>query len=135
MNLNLMRPFGDKERTFDPYHTLRHRDDIEWSPPSDIEETKTSYLVTTELPGVAKDDVSISICDDVLTICGDKKSDTSDNKRHTYERTFGSFTRSFHLPKSVDIDKIDASFKNGLLKLNIPKIDEPKAKEIEISID
>jgi HSP20 family protein len=130
-----MKPFGDMERVFDQYQALNPFDNSDWTPASDIEETDSEYLVITELPGVEKADVEIKIEENVLIITGEKKSISKDTKKHRIERSYGSFSRRFSLPEKIDSNGVKATFEQGILSLKIPKIDEPKAKEIEISID
>ena len=107
-----------------------------WTPSVDINETKEAYVVKGELPGVDKDNVDISIEDNLLVIRGEKKVETEsdEDKFHRKECVYGSFERSFSLPKQVDVNKVEASFKNGVLKLNIPKAEEAKPKQIQVEI-
>lgn len=105
-----------------------------WYPSADISEGKDAYTVRVELPGVTKDDVKITLQENVLTIQGEKKqeSETKDTNYHRLERSYGSFSRSFRLPTLVKADKIDANYKDGVLSIVLPKADEAKTKEIEI---
>ena len=108
-----------------------------WTPSVDINETSDAYVVKGELPGVDKDNVDISIEDNLLIIRGEKKVETEsdDEKYHRKECVYGSFERSFSLPKQVDVNKVEASFSNGVLKLNIPKAEEAKPKQIQVQIN
>ena len=108
-----------------------------WAPSVDINETKDAYVVKGELPGVDKDDVDISIEDNLLVIRGEKKFETEsdEDKYHRKECVYGSFERSFSLPKQVDVSKVEASYKNGVLKLNIPKAEEAKPRQIQVQIN
>ena len=108
-----------------------------WTPSVDIKETKDAFVVKGELPGVEKDDVDISIDDNVLVIRGEKKVETEsdEDKKHRKECLYGSFERSFSLPKQVDVNKVEATFNNGVLKLNIPKAEEVKPKQIQVQIN
>jgi HSP20 family protein len=105
-----------------------------WYPSADISETKDEYLVRVELPGVTKDNVKITLQENVLTIQGEKKqeSEMKDRHYHRVERNYGSFSRSFRLPSLVKGEKIDANYKDGVLTIALPKADEAKTKEIEI---
>ncbi len=105
-----------------------------WYPSADISEGKDAYTVRVELPGVTKDDVKITLQENVLTIQGEKKqeNETKDTNYHRLERSYGSFSRSFRLPTLVKADKIDANYKDGVLSIVLPKADEAKTKEIEI---
>jgi HSP20 family protein len=99
----------------------------DWMPTVDIVENDQSFVVRTELPGVEKDDVKVHINNGVLTIKGEKKVETKDEKRHRVECSYGSFVRSFTLPQDVDIERVEAAYKNGILSLTIPKLEKAKA--------
>ena len=108
-----------------------------WAPAVDVEETKEAYLVKAEIPGMKKDEVKISLMDNVLTLSGEKKTETkSDDKRyHRMERSYGAFERSFTLGSAVKADKISATYKDGILEIFIPKSEESKSKEIDIKVE
>ncbi|CUS76560.1 heat shock protein Hsp20 [Candidatus Kryptonium thompsonii] len=110
---------------------------ISWSPRVDISETDDEYIVRAEIPGVSKDDVKITIKDDILTISGEKKQEkeAKGENFHRIERVYGSFSRSFALPGSVKVDKVEAKFKDGVLTIKLPKVEEAKPREIEIKVD
>ena len=95
----------------------------EWVPWVDISETKKNVVVKAELPGLEAKDIKVSISGDVLTIKGEKKREKDETYEHYYycERYFGSFYRSFPLPESVQGDKVNETFKNGILKITFPK--------------
>ena len=107
-----------------------------WAPPVDIEEDDNGYKFFVELPGLEKDDVKISLKDDILSIQGEKKLESKEEKKnyHCYERRYGNFERSFRLNADVIIDKIDATFKNGVLTVELPKAEVSKPKEIEVKV-
>jgi HSP20 family protein len=105
-----------------------------WTPSVDIFENKDQVVIEVELPGMKPEDVQISIENNVLTIQGEKKfekKEESDNY-HRIERRYGSFTRSFTLPPTVNSDDIKAEFDNGLLRVTIAKREEAKPRRIEI---
>jgi HSP20 family protein len=107
-----------------------------WSPSCDIYETENEIVVKAEIPGVKKEDVKLSMQDNVLTLSGERKFE-EETKKENYvrvERGYGSFTRSFTLPPSVDAKKISAEFKDGLLEVKLPKSEEAKPKEVEIKV-
>jgi len=108
-----------------------------WSPSVDVSETKDNVIIKAEMPGIKKDDVKISIQDNVLTMKGEKKQEKEekDANYHRIERSYGSFCRSFTLPTSVKTDKIKATYKDGILTITLPKTEEVKPKEIPISIE
>jgi HSP20 family protein len=107
-----------------------------WSPSVDIIEHDDAFIVEAELPGMSKDDVKTSIEGNILTIKGEKKQEQAKEGKnyHRTERVYGSFMRSFTLPTSVRTDKIEASYKNGILTVRIPKAEEAKSKSIEVKI-
>jgi HSP20 family protein len=107
-----------------------------WSPSCDIYETENEIVVKAEIPGVKKEDVKLSMQDNVLTLSGERKFE-EETKKENYvrvERGYGSFTRSFTLPPSVDVKTISAEFKDGLLEVKLPKLEQAKPKEVEINV-
>jgi HSP20 family protein len=102
----------------------------------DIKETKDDLILTAEIPGISKSDINISFTENTLTIKGEKKEEKkeADHNFHKSERRFGSFTRSFTLGTQIDVDKVKASCKDGLLVIEMPKKEEVKPREIPISI-
>jgi len=107
-----------------------------WAPAVDISETADSYEVTAELPGLTKDDVKISYESGVVSIRGEKKQEKEEKGKnyHRMERSYGAFERSFSLPTHVDVNKIEAKFKDGVLTLHLPKAEDARPKEIPIKI-
>jgi HSP20 family protein len=105
-------------------------------PRVDINEEKERYLVRADLPGMTKDDINVSIEGDTLIISGEKKEERKkeEGAYSHLERTYGSFQRSFTLPEHIDKEKVDASYKNGVLELSLLKKEGPerKSKQIEI---
>ncbi len=107
-----------------------------WVPSVDVSEFDEEFVVKVELPGVNKDDVKITLEDSILTIRGEKKQE-HDTKKSNYrrvERSFGSFQRSFTLPATVKADKIDAEFKDGVLRISLPKAEEAVRKQIDVKV-
>jgi HSP20 family protein len=106
-----------------------------WVPPVDIQETEEGYRLTAELPGLTKDDVQITLENDVLRLAGERKleKDVKRESFHRVERTYGAFSRAFALSHKVDGDKVQASFENGLLTVLVPKAEETKPRKIVIS--
>jgi HSP20 family protein len=105
-----------------------------WSPAVDIRETSDALILTAEVPGLAKDDLSITVENNVLTIAGERKfeKETQEESYHRMERSYGAFSRSFTLPANVRGDKVDAGFENGLLTVKLPKAEESKPRKITI---
>ena len=106
-----------------------------WSPAVDIRETDESYLVHAELPGLSKDDINITLEDTILKLSGERRfeKDVEEEQYHRIERTYGTFTRAFSLPSRVDAGHVQASFKDGVLTITVPKMEEAKPHKIDIS--
>ena len=109
----------------------------DWSPPVDIYETGDGIVLKVELPGVNKDDVSVEVKGNVLTLKGERLLDPKIKDEHYYrkERSFGKFNRSFSLQETIKPDLIKASFKDGVLTVAIPRPEEEKPKQITVDID
>jgi HSP20 family protein len=109
-------------------------EDKEWVPAFDIAENDKDYVVTAELPGIDIKDVDITISEGIFTVKGEKKHEKEENTDgyHMIERRYGSFSRSFRIPGKVETDKIDANYKDGVLKVLIPKVEGTETKKIEI---
>jgi len=108
----------------------------QWSPRLNIAETDKDFQITVDLPGVAEKDVELAVNDGLLSIKGTRHSEKEDSGKnyHRVESFFGSFERSVSLPDSIAFDKIDATFKNGLLTVTLPKDDSAKNKTKKIAI-
>lgn len=106
-----------------------------WIPPVDVRERDDALEFTVELPGLAKDNIDITVEDRVLTLAGERKFESGEEKNgfHRIERSYGAFSRSFTLPHEVDQDQVTAAFKDGLLTVRIPKTEQAKPRKIEIS--
>ena len=109
----------------------------EWAPTIDVAETENDVVVTAELPGIEQDKVDITITDDILTLKGEKQEEQEIKKEnyHRIERSYGSFQRSVSLPAGVQSDKAKASYKDGILKITVPKAEEAKPKQIKINVE
>jgi HSP20 family protein len=105
-------------------------------PAVDVAEKEKEYEITAELPGMEEKNIDVKFADGILTIRGEKKEEKEEKKKDYYlsERHFGSFQRSFQVPEGVDADKIDASFKNGVLTVILPKSPEAQKREKKIAI-
>lgn len=115
-------------------HVLDEAFGSAWVPAVDVFEDKDSVKIIAELPGVSRDDVKLSIENNVLTIRGEKKQEAEENTErvHRYERTYGSFERAFALPNSIDTDKIEADHADGILTISIPKAEKARPREIPV---
>lgn len=106
------------------------------TPPVNIEETSNEFILTAELPGVNKNDVKITFQDGTLNISGHKKAEKEfkEGNFHRYERRYGMFSRTFSLPNTIDVGRIEATFQNGVLTIRLPKKEEAKPKQIEVKV-
>ena len=107
-----------------------------WSPATDIYETEKEYVFKLEVPGLSRDNIQIEFKQDTLIVKGERNEETEVKKEdyHRIERCCGSFTRSFHIPQNIDDKKIEATMKEGILELRIPKKEEAQTKAIPIKI-
>jgi HSP20 family protein len=103
-------------------------------PAVDISETEKEYVITGEIPGVDAKDLDVTLNDGILTIKGEKKQENEekDENYHCIERHYGSFERSFRIPEGVKTDELDATYKDGIFKLSLPKAEVVEAKKIEV---
>jgi len=106
----------------------------EWSPSVDLTEKDGKYSLVAEIPGLKKEDISISFENGLLTIKGQKETDHEEKNEEYYlrETRSGSFSRSFELPREVDTEGIEATYENGVLKVVLPHAEDSKSKKIEI---
>ena len=105
-----------------------------WAPQVDVEETKDAFKFHADLPGLNKKDIFISVENNLLTIRGERKSEVDEkaSRYHRMERTYGSFCRSFQLPATVLSDRVEASYRDGVLEVTVAKAEEVRPREIEI---
>jgi HSP20 family protein len=105
-----------------------------WTPPVDIYETDDALVFTADLPGVSKDEVSIEVHQNTLTLRGERKRDAAvkEDDYHRLERAYGSFQRSFVLPAIVAQEKVQATYREGILELRLPKLESAKPRRIAI---
>jgi HSP20 family protein len=107
-----------------------------WAPIIDIEEDKDSILVKVEVPGINKDDIKVTVRDNILSISGERKQEKEMKEKtfHRIERSYGKFSRTITLPTAVDAGKIKATYKDGILNVSLPKPESVKPKQIEVEI-
>jgi HSP20 family protein len=105
-----------------------------WAPAADMYETKNEVVITAELPGLSEKDIHLSITGDLLTIQGERPwaGDVQDASHYRRERWFGKFERTFSLPMPVESGQIKATYRDGVLTVKLPKVEEIKPKEIKI---
>ncbi|MFP3866847.1 MAG: Hsp20/alpha crystallin family protein [Desulfobacteraceae bacterium] len=148
MELTEWRPFREAsrlrremDRLWDEYFGPSRRAlkplEGEWLPSIDVSESADQVTVKAEIPGMDAKDIDISLSGDLLTIKGEKKSEREEKEEnyHLIERSYGSFSRTVRLPVGVEADKIDASYKQGVLTITCPKKEEVKAKPIQIKAE
>jgi len=109
----------------------------EWAPAVDVLEDENKVVVKAELPGMSDKDIDVNILNNTLTIKGEKKKEEEkkDQSYYRLERSYGAFQRSVTLPSAVAADKAKASFKNGVLEIEVPKKEEAKPKQIKVSVN
>jgi HSP20 family protein len=116
---------------------------VGWMPPVEIVEQPDALLLTAELPGLTRENIEVSFEDDVLTIRGEKKEERKEEKAeekdrvtyHLVERSYGAFSRSFVMPRTIDPSKITADFEAGVLKVRLPKLEAARAKGRKIEVN
>ncbi len=143
MRIDPFRDLREWNNVFDRFFGNRFRHVVDenthvtrWSPTVDVSETPTEIAVSVELPGFEKDEIDISLEENVLSISGERKFEKEENRDfHRVERWYGSFFRSFRLPATVDSSKIDASLKDGLLTIRLPKVEEARPRQIPVTVN
>ena len=129
---------SELDRLFDDFYGLtpakREGSTSVWAPAVDVCEDEENFYVSAELPGMNKEDVDLELENNVLSIKGERKFEKKEEGEtyHFIERSYGSFYRSFSLPRNIQGDQISAEFKDGVLKVTIPKTEEVKPKKVEI---
>lgn len=107
-----------------------------WAPAVDIEENNGNLVVKAELPGMEKEDITVSVRDNMLHLSGERKieKETKDKSYHRIERCFGKFSRTIELPAAVEADKVKAVYIDGVLNITLPKPEELKPKKIDVEV-
>lgn len=131
--------FDDMDRFFEDWNrftpTVQAYNDRAFNPACDISETDEHYLMSVDLPGMKKEDIKIEISGDTLTVSGERKFESAENKKQKiqrYEKSYGFFKRSVTLSQAVEAEKIEARYENGVLELYLPKTQAAKPRHIEI---
>jgi HSP20 family protein len=135
MNWGLMDMRDELNRMFGDFGFNNEENERFWAPSVDIIEENDKLAIIAEIPGVDKKDVKISLQDNVLTIEGEKGRMTEEKQEKLYscERSYGKFSRSFTLPSKVDATKIEATYKDGILTVTLPKAEEAKPHQVNIN--
>ena len=146
--LTTWNPFRELDEVQDRFHTIfggfptrlfgngKSIKTTDWSPQVDILEDDHEYLVKADLPEMKKEDVKVTMENGVLCIIGERKVEKEEKtkKYHRIERSFGSFERTFTVPEDADANKIAAEFRDGVLKVHLPKVPAAKSKPIEVKV-
>lgn len=104
-----------------------------WAPAVDVAEESDKILVRVEVPGMDEKDLKVNFEDGTLMVSGERQFEKKDDRNyHRIERSYGSFVRTFTLPRNVDVNKINATYRNGILEIELPKVEEAKPKQISI---
>jgi HSP20 family protein len=107
-----------------------------WTPAVDVYEDENAFVIKLELPEVSRDEVKVSLNENTLSISGERRVENEEKREnyHRVERSYGQFYRSFTLPPNVNSEQINAQFKDGVLRLTLPKREEAKPKQIEVKV-
>jgi HSP20 family protein len=127
-------------RIFEPFARFSSTDEDlvsgAWVPPVDIAESQDKIVVRAEIPGFRQEDIQIEFENGLLTLRGDRQLEKVEGLTwHRVERAYGSFSRTFRLPRSIDAEKIAASYRDGILEIAVPKREEAKPKQIRIAVN
>lgn len=108
-----------------------------WNPAVDVAEERDRLVVRAEVPGMRKEDIQIEFTDGVLSIRGERQFENTSDERnyHRIERSYGSFVRSFTIPRVADPEKITAEYRDGILEISVPKREDAKPRQIQITAD
>ncbi|HYO79503.1 MAG TPA: Hsp20/alpha crystallin family protein [Thermoanaerobaculia bacterium] len=137
-------PFDDlrrvEARLFEPFFRFPYLQESmqssAWNPPVDVLEEHDKIVVKVEAPGIDEKDLRVTFEDGLLTVTGERTFERKDDRNyHRIERAYGSFTRSFTLPRTVDGAAIVANYRNGVLEIDVPKKEESRPKQITINVN
>ena len=130
--------FDEMDKFFDEMNTLapaRFYDERTFDPACEVSEGEDHFLMSVDLPGMKKDDIKIEAAGNILTVSGERKREQNTDAKsriQRYEKTYGFFKRSFTLPSSVEAEKVEARYENGVLEIYLPKVQAAKSRQIEI---
>jgi HSP20 family protein len=143
MNLKRWEPVREIEELFRHYSPLVSRalqqrtgDVFEWKPVANITETSKEFLIKAELPEVKKEDIDVTIADGAITVSGERKyeKDQKDENEIRIESFYGTFSRTFSLPKNVDANGIKAETKDGVLRIRVPKTESAASQPVQVEV-
>jgi len=132
-------PFRELASFFENFNGPTGKDQLtsgSFVPPVDVYEDEHSLILKLEVPGVNEEDLNVSVENDILTVQGERKFEKEEKEEnfHRIERRYGSFTRTFKLPNTVDAEKVDASYEKGILKITLAKRAEAKPRQIKVGV-
>ncbi len=109
---------------------------VAWTPAVDLQERESEYVLRADLPGLTKEDITLTVEEDVVTLKGSRKEQKDEPVKgyHRIERAFGEFSRAFRIPSGIDAGKVEAKFEHGVLEVKLPKPETAKPKQIEVTI-
>ena len=134
--LRLMRDLMGFDPFAEMFPTVNRSEAMTFAPRFEVKETKDAYLFKADLPGIEEKDIDVRVENNTLTVQGERKIE-KEEKEENYrrvERQYGSFTRTFTLPQTVDSEKVSANYDKGVLKISLPKKAEAKPKQIKVNI-
>jgi HSP20 family protein len=133
---DLMRMQEDFNRTFESFVRPGVVSEIRWMPDIDVFEKEDKVMVRVDLPEMKAEDVDVSIIDNVLVIKGERKQmeEVKGEEYYVTERRFGAFERTIDLPVQVKPEDVKATYKAGVLEITMPKVEQPKSKEIKVKV-
>nr|AAC79726.1 small heat shock protein [Thermotoga maritima] len=133
---DIFRPFRELQREIDRLFDDFFRTEVRPAPDMDVFETDDEVVIEVEIPGIDRKDVQITVEENILKISGEKKLEREQKGKNYYyvERSAGKFERAIRLPDYVDVEKIKAEYKNGVLTIRVPKKEERKKKVIEVEV-
>lgn len=120
---------------WDPFETRLNMPAV-WTPAFEVKETKDAFVFKADVPGLKEENLEISVTGNRLTVAGKREEEKREenDRLYTYERTYGTFTRTFTLPDGVDLEHVNAELKEGVLTLHLPKLPEIQPKKIELKV-
>jgi HSP20 family protein len=127
----------EMDRWFGPFFgSFPEEREVFWAPAVDIEENNGNLVIKAEVPGMDKENIKVTVLDNVLSISGERKQEkeTKDKTLHRIERYYGKFCRNITLPSEVDAEKVKAAYKDGVLNITLPKSESAKPKQIEVDV-
>lgn len=137
---DFVRDLQDEMSRFLSLSPLRRDGDLGWrgvfEPEIEVREEADHFLVRADLPGIRKEDIDISVTENVVTLKGERKAESERKEKNYFysERVYGAFSRTIELPAEIEAEKVRASYKDGVLELTLPKVESAKPKQIKVEV-